>query len=82
MVQSVDMTSQNQFSVLGTKWDLEHTGPNDNLKPVFHLVEVDCLGDHAMVIPFNVLGNKIIHIQDRSEWPDNFHKLPEANVNT
>jgi hypothetical protein len=76
VVQSVDMSTRNHFSVLGTKWNLEHIGPNDNLRPVFHLVEVDCLGDHAMVIPFNVLGNKFIHIQDRSEWADNFHTLP------
>ena len=82
VVQSVDMTTRKQFSVLGTTWTLEHTGPNDNLKPIFHLVEVDCLGDHAMVIPFNVLGNKFIHIQDRSEWADNFHKLPVSTINT
>jgi hypothetical protein len=76
VVQSVDMNSRKQYTVLGTKWTMEHTAPNDNLQPLFHLVEVDCLGDHAMVIPFNVRGNKFIHIQDRSEWADNFHKLP------
>ena len=78
VVQSVDMTLRNHFSVLGTKWNLETTGSNDNLQPIFHLVEVDCLGDHAMVIPSNVLGNKFIHIQDRSEWPGNFHKFCDS----
>ena len=82
VVQSVDMTSRKQFSVLGTTWNLEHTRTNVNHKPIFHLVEVECLGDHAMVIPFNVLRNEFIHIQDRSEWADNFHKLPVASVDT
>lgn len=75
VIQSVDMHSHKDFSVFGTKWNLEHTGPTTNLRPVFHLAEVDCLGDHAMVIPYNSLGKKFIHIHDRSKWPDYFHNF-------
>ena len=76
VVQSVDWDTFDEFSVFGTYWYLEHTGPDDNLRPMFHLADVESLGDHAMVIPYNHLGNKYIHIHDRSEWPSYFHTMP------
>jgi hypothetical protein len=76
VVQSVDQKTQKAYGVFGTYWFLEHTGPNNNLKPMFHLVDVDSLGDHAMIIPHNDLGTKFIHIHDQAEWPDYFITTP------
>lgn len=76
IVQSVDPKSQVDHSVFATIWYLEHNGPQTNLRPVFHMVEVECLGDHAMVIPYNSFGNKYLHIHDRSEWPEFFLTMP------
>jgi hypothetical protein len=76
VVQSVDQKTEKAYGVFGTYWFLEHTGPNNNLKPMFHLVDVDSLGDHAMIIPHNDLGTKFIHIHDQAEWPDYFITTP------
>jgi hypothetical protein len=76
VVQSVDQTTKKDYGVFGTYWFLEHTGPNNNLKPMFHLVDVDSLGDHAMMIPHNDVGTKFIHIHDQSEWAEYFIEMP------
>jgi hypothetical protein len=62
--------------VFATKWFLEHKGPRTNLKPMFHIVKIESLGNHAMVVPHNTTGSKYIHIHDRSEWPDYFQTMP------
>jgi hypothetical protein len=76
VVQSVDEDTAEEYGVFGTYWYLEHNGPENNLRPIFHLVEVESLGDHAMVIPYNHHGNRYIHIHDRSEWPGYFQTMP------
>jgi hypothetical protein len=40
-----------------------------------HIVEIESLGNHAMVVPDNTMGSKYIHIHDRSEWPDYFQTM-------
>jgi hypothetical protein len=62
--------------VFSTKWFLENNGPRTNLRPVFHIVEVETLGDHTMIIPDDSIGSKYIHIHERSEWPEYFQTLP------
>jgi hypothetical protein len=77
VIQSVDQTTNMYYGVFGTYWFLEHTGPDNNLKPMFHLVDVDSLGDHdVMMIPHNDVGTKFIHIHDQSEWPGYFIETP------
>lgn len=76
VVQSMDKKTEEAFSVFGTYWYLEHTGSQKNRKPMFHLVDVECLGDHAMIIPYNNDGTKFIHIHDRSDWADCFTTSP------
>jgi hypothetical protein len=76
IVQSVDASSEKEYSVFSTKWFLENNGPRTNLRPVFHIVEVETLGDHAMIIPDDSIGSKYIHIHDRSEWPEYFQTMP------
>jgi hypothetical protein len=76
IVQSVDARSEKEYSVFSTKWFLENNGPRTNLRPVFHIVEVETLGDHAMIIPDDSIGSKFIHIHDRSEWPEYFQTMP------
>jgi hypothetical protein len=62
--------------VFSTKWFLENIGPRTNLRPVFHIVEVETLGDHAMIIPDDSIGCKYIRIYDRSKWPEYFQTMP------
>jgi hypothetical protein len=76
VVHSVDQKSEKEYSVFATKWFLEHKGPRTNLKPMFHIVEIESLGNHAMVVPHNTTGSKFIHIHDRSEWPEFFQTMP------
>jgi hypothetical protein len=76
VVQSVDLVTKKDYGVFGTYWDLEHTGPTNNLKPMFHLVDVDSLGDYAMMIPHDDPGSNFIHIHDQSEWAGYFIETP------
>jgi hypothetical protein len=46
------------------------------LRPVFHIVEVETLGDHAMIIPDDSIGSKYIQIHERCEWPEYFQTMP------
>jgi hypothetical protein len=72
IVKSVDARSEKEYSVFSTKWFLENNGLRTNLRPVLHSVEVETLGDHAMIIPDDSIGSKYIHIHERSEWPEDF----------
>jgi hypothetical protein len=76
IVQSMDARSEKEYSVFSTKWFLENNGPCTNLRPVFHIVEVETLGDHAMIIPDDSIGSNYIHIHERCEWPEYFQTMP------
>jgi hypothetical protein len=77
LIQSVDARSEKEYSVFATKWFMENKGPRTNLRPIFHIVEVETLGDYAMVIPDDSsIGCKYIHIHNRCEWPDFFQTMP------
>jgi hypothetical protein len=75
-VQSFDQKSQRDYCVFGTRWFVEHTGPKTNLQALFYIVEVESLGNHAMVIPFETIGSRYLHIHDQAEWADYFQTLP------
>jgi hypothetical protein len=75
VVQSVNQTTSEAYGVFGTYWYLEHNGPETNQRPIFHLVDVDCLGDHVMIIPYTHTGTRYIHIHDRSEWSGYFQTM-------
>lgn len=72
VVQSVDPKSTIEHGVFATYWHLEETGPLNKRVPKFELVDVDALGDHVMVIPYNLGTKRYIHIHDRPIWADCF----------
>ena len=76
VIQSVNAETSEAYGVFGTYWYLEHTGPESNQNPTFHLADVDSLGDHAMIIPYTHSGARYVHIHDRSEWAGYFQTMP------
>jgi hypothetical protein len=61
-----DARSEKEYSVFSTKRFLENNGLHTNLRPVFHIVEVETLGDHAMIIPDDSIGSKYNAVTTRS----------------
>jgi hypothetical protein len=79
IVQSFDETTSEDHGVFGTYWYLEQHGSPDRpltQRPKFHLVDVDSLGDYAMVVPYENDQKRFIHIHDRSKWPGYFQTIP------
>jgi hypothetical protein len=64
VIQSAQELTNEDYGVFGTYWFLEQCGPTNNQEPQFHLVDVDCLEDHVMVIPYDNTGKRYIHIWD------------------
>jgi hypothetical protein len=77
IVQSVDARSEMESSGFSTKWFLGNNGQCTNLRPVLHSVEVETLGDHAMIIPDDSIGSRYPYTHyERSEWPEYFQTMP------
>jgi len=75
VIQSVQERTNEDYGVFGTYWYLEQCGPTNNPEPQFHLVDVDCLEDHVMVIPYDKTGKRYIHIWDLSQWQKCFQTI-------
>jgi hypothetical protein len=73
VVQSVMERTDEDYGVFGTYWYLEEN-ENGN-RPRFELADVDSLGDHALVLPYDQTEKRFIHFHDRSEWPGYFQTM-------
>ena len=75
-VKEPSPSSDNAHGVFGTFWDLEQEGPSHSTRPLLHLVPVDCLLEHACMIPYSEQHPFTwIHIWPKTEWPDCFHPI-------
>jgi len=75
VIQSVQVGTDEDYGVFGTYWFLEQEGPTNNQVPQYHLVDVDCLEEHVMVIPYDKSEKRYIHIWDRSKWHKCFQNI-------
>jgi hypothetical protein len=39
-------------------------------------IMLESLGNHAMVIPFDTIGSRYLHIHDQADWADYFQTMP------
>jgi hypothetical protein len=73
--------------VFGNFWHLEYEGSNANHQPILQLVHVDCLLEHACMIPYCETDSFMwVHLWNPSEWPGCFQTIlppgEEGNVVT
>lgn len=83
VIQSCDWTRQEQHGVFGTFWNLEVVGSKAAPRPRLHMVSVDCLEDHALMIPYSAKNPYTwVNLWHPSDWPGCFQTIePPSNQN-
>jgi hypothetical protein len=62
--------------VFGNFWHLDYEGSNANHHPTIQLVHVDCLLEHACMIPFCKTDTFMwVYLWNPSEWPGCFQTI-------
>ena len=82
VVHSCRWRTDEQHGVFGTYWHLEFHGAGTNLRPLLHMVPVECLQEHVCMIPYTLTDPYIwIHIWSPNEWPGCFQTIePPVDV--
>ena len=82
IVHSCQWGTNEVHGVFGTYWHLETAGSRDIPRPKFSIVSVDCIEDHAFMVPYSRKNPYTwVHISDKADWPSCFQTIlpPDDN---
>ena len=83
------LDNKEKSSVLTYKWELEYEEiqrktlqkrkkePDDtsNLTPVYHIVSVDTIQKHCLVMPMHSPSRYVMQVVDQNKWQMHSHKV-------